>query len=87
MRSQKILVLINTKMSGAYITVNRFDPSTYDVSKFYFNGRNVAMELPPNIKSMTLEIPKDRNGDDLKKYFINKKHSFLWNNRIKQCKL
>ena len=65
MRSQKILVLINTKMSGAYITVNRFDPSTYDVSKFYFNGRNVAMELPPNIKSMTLEIPKDRNSDDL----------------------
>ena len=74
-------------MSGAYITVNRFDPSTYEVSKFYFKGKNMAMALPPNIASMTLEIPIDINTNNRRKYLINQQHSFLWNNRIKQCKL
>ena len=74
-------------MSGVYITINRFDPSTYDVSKYYFRGKNMAMDLPPNISSMSLEIPKGRNADNRRKYLLNEKRSFLWNNTIKQCKL
>ena len=74
-------------MSGTYVTIKRFDPSTYDVSKFYFNGKNIAMQLPPNINSMSLKIPQERNAKDTKKYLLNQKHSFLWNNIMKQCKL
>ena len=58
-------------MSGVYITINRFDPSTYDVSKFYFRGKNMAMQLPANITGMSLEIPKDVNADNRRKYLLN----------------
>ena len=74
-------------MSGVYITVNRFNPSTYDVSKFYFKGKNIAMALPPNVASMSLEIPEDVNANNRRKYLLNQKHSFLWNKIINKCKL
>ena len=45
------------------------------------------MALPPNVASMSLEITEDVNANNRRKYLLNQKHSFLWNNIINKCKL
>ena len=68
-------------MADISIKVDRFEPATYDVSKFYFDGLNVAMILPPNVTQMRLNIPKNHEIKIERQFKLNLQDSYLWNNQ------